>query len=742
MKDGISLVAGTSLSLHAFSLPPDDKKKIGVSRTSLKELTSIPTTCQLCPAACGIIACLNGDRLVQIYGNPDHPNNQGALCSRGISGINLVNDPERLMYPLKRTGPRGSRQWSRITWDEAFLTMASRISPLTREGRIDSLLIDTGQKDPILTEFIRALEGISVIDRLALRDHNRSSALQAMTGHFSSIPDVEKSRFILNFGANPLANHEYFVGIARRLIQARVDAGAKLITFDVRMSETATKSDEWHPVKSGTDGSIALAMSHVIVESGSADAPFIERRTNISLEALKTYLSPFTPEWAEKESGMAAADIKRLALQFASHKPSIAITGGGVSDHENGYQNTRCVYLLNWLAGNVGKEGGFFFPKPLEDQIFLSKTGLPIAQRDLEKDPLDFYFACHSNPAYTDPDCQKSARLLEDEKTIPFLVVLDTHMSETAMLADLVLPAATYLEGWGVEQAPPLDGIPILNLRQPAVSLISLSRVLRSPSFDTGKLLENNFQPIGEAKEIGNVFLQLARYLGRDFPKKIPYKDTLDYTIKKAESLLRSEEDFQKLKKTGVLPFRDLQRDDGTEDPAVIVLSSRRTSEEPSGLPQYVPVNSPKDPNPNRFILTTFKPNLGTRGMENCKWVREILHENRLWMNEGKAAWLGIKNGDLVRLTSSVGSLTSRVLTTDRIHPDSVALAEGVGHSAFGSLARARKSKSKDRDTELVWWEKEGKGVNPFSIIENRVDPVGGGLASKDTAVLVQKLEE
>ena len=741
MKDGLSLAAGTSLFLNASPSPSIDKKQKGVSRTSLKELTAVPTTCQLCPASCGIIAYLNGERLVQIFGNPDHPNNRGGLCSRGISGINLVNDPERLLYPMKRTGPRGSNRWSRITWDEAYLTVASRISRLIRKNRIGELFIDMGQKDPLLMEFIRALENVSVINRPALKDLNRSSALRSMTGYSSMIPDIEKSRFILNFGANPLANHDYFVGIARRLIQAQIEGGAKLISFDVRMSETAARSHEWHPVRPGTDGSIALAMSHVIVNSGMADRTFIDRETNISYDTLKVHLSRFTPEWAEEESGVAANDIKRLALQFISQKPSAAILGGGVCDHENGNQNTRCVSLLNWLNGNVEKEGGVYFPRSVGKRSDLSKSLQTISRINLHEKPVDTYFAYLANPAYVDPDCNESARLLQDEKTTPFLIVMDTHMSETAALADLVLPAATFLEGWGLEPAPSLDGFPILNLRQPAVSLISPSKALRSTSFNVGKLMENTFQPLGEAKELGNFCLQLARRLGSDFPKNLPYKDTQDYTRKRSEDLLGGSGDFEKLKKKGLWTFQGSQLDIARET-IMIELSSPEMRDGKSSLPEYVPISSPKKSNPNQFILTPFKSNLGTKGMENSKWAREIFHENRLWMNEQKAAQLGIKDGDIVRVTSSAGSLTSRVLTTNRIHPDSVALAEGVGHSAFGSVAQARKSKSKDRDTELVWWAKKGNGENPYSIIENRVDPVGGGFASKDTAVLVHRIEE
>jgi anaerobic selenocysteine-containing dehydrogenase len=159
-------------------------------------------------------------------------------------------------------------------------------------------------------------------------------------------------------------------------------------------------------------------------------------------------------------------------------------------------------------------------------------------------------------------------------------------------------------------------------------------------------------------------------------------------------------------------------------------------------LPDYAPLSSQENKTPGQFILTTFKTNLGTEGMENSKWAREIIHENRLWLNKQKAAQLGIKNGEKVRVSSSVGSVLLRVLTTNRIHPESVALAEGLGHTAFGSMAQAQKSKSKDKDTQLVWWSKKGKGVNPFSIIEYRVDPMGRGHASKDTLVQIEKIEE
>lgn len=723
MKDGFSLLAGTSLSLGAFSPSVQDRKKMGVSRTSLKSLTAIPTTCQQCPAGCGIIAYLNGDRLVQILGNPDHPINMGGICAKGVAGINLVNDPERLLYPIKRVGRRGQNRWSRITWDEVYHTLSKRIGRLIKEGRAKGLVVDLGRADFILEEFILALGQVTVIDRPVLKNINRSSAFAHMTGHTGSIPDVAHSRTILNFGANPFANHDYFIGIARRLAMARVERGQKLITFDVRMSETAARSDEWHPVKPGTDGSVALAMANVIVNKGLADTPFLENRANISAEVLKGHLSRYTPEWAERESGVKAEDVERLAYRFASQKPSIAILGGGAYDHENGYQNTKCVSLLNWLIGNVGKKGGIFF-SGLPQEKPRNKTAVGTV--------VDTYFCYLANPAYADPECDKSAAFLKDEKTTPFLVVMDTHMTETALLADLVLPAATYLEGWSWEFAPPLDGVPALNLRQPVVSLLSPAEALRSPSFDSGKLLDPAFQPLGEAKEVGNVFLKLAKDLGGNAEKMLPYKNTQNFTSEMISFAIPDGVSLTDLKQKG---FWTDKKSTWLAEQSLAIKRRLR-------LPDYTPAHTQKNKNPNQFVLTTFKTNLGTEGMENSKWAREILHENRVWMNKQKAQQLGIKNGEMVRVSSSVGSLTLRVMTTHRIHPESVAIAEGLGHTAFGSAAQAQKSRSKDRDTQLIWWSKKGKGVNPYSIIENRVDPVGGGLASKDTVVQVHKIEE
>ncbi len=761
LRTGLTWVAGTAAGLKGVSRAASDKAIKAVSRTSLKPLRPILTSCEQCPAGCGITAYLDGDKLVQILGNPLHPNNRGGICAKGVAGINLVNDPERLLYPLKRAGDRGSGQWIRINWDEAYTVLSERLKEMLRQGRTDEFVADIGYSDALLGEFLSSLGGPRVIDRTAWKNLNRSAALESMVGSPALIEDVGRSRTIYNFGANPFANHDHFIGLAQRLILARIEKGARLVTFDVRMSETAAKSDAWHPVRAGTDGIVALAMALVIIEKDLADRDFIEERTNLTFSGLRRHLSSYTPERAERVSGMKAADIERLAVEFATQKPSLAIFGGGVTDHDNGTQSARCISLLNWLVGNLEKPGGLFFPRLPEGAKPAAERAIPSLSTPGEKSqelaepkesngPIDTYFSYLSNPAFTDPDCRSTARLLKDENLVPFLVVMDTHLTETALLADIVLPAATYLEGWGLSFAPSLDGKPILNLRQPAVSLLSVAKALRSPAFDVGKLLEPSFQPKGEAVEIGNVCLEIARRVGGSVSASFPYQDTRDFVSRKIDALpeLKRQQGLNSLKEKGFWVGRPQSRESAPYQKSsavsqqfskVEIYSRKLEKASNSPLPDYkIPV-SLKKRTKDSFILTTYKTNLAGRKTANSKWAREIFHENRLWMNRDVAGQMGIKDGDRVRVTSSTGSLTVRVLTTRRIHPESVALAEGLGHTAVGNVARARRFKSMDRDSHLIWWEKSGNGVNPMEIIERVKDPIGGGQGSKDTLVQIEK---
>jgi len=738
MKTGLACLAGTAVDGTALHASSSLKSKRAVSRTSLKTLRSIPTTCGLCPSGCGILAFLDGDRCVQILGNPSHPVNRGGICAKGISGLNLVNDPERLLFPMKRIGKRGEAQWTRITWDEAHHLMISRIVQSNVDKQNFGFIIDQGQSDLLLDRFIRTMEVPSIINRPALNRRNINLANRSMTGVPTLIPDIGRSQTVLNFGANPFANHDLFLGLAHRLMEARMEYGSKLFTFDIRMSETAAKSDLWLPVKSGTDGIVALAMAHTILKNDLVDADFISKKTNTSLSALKSHLSAYPPSWAEEESGIKASDIENIAIEFATHKPSVAIVGGGVADHKNGVENSRSILLLNLLVGNLEKEGGLYYsrsPHSISSRLSGSqKTKTLNGTRELAESgtKVNLYLSYLANPVFDEPNTPLIKQYFEDDTKIKFLAVLDTHMTETAMLADLVLPAATYLESWGLEHGPSLDQISVLSLRQPAVSLQSPAKILRSPDFDVGKVIDPSFRPRGEAKEVGNVCIEWAQRIGGKVGQSFQFKNSLEFYAQEVEHIQNpaSSGGIIALKRDG---FRI-----ETEPVESQVPSENIEKEGLSILPDYQADESPKKK--NEFTLTTNKPGFFVKGTMNSKWLREISHDNPLWINRKSAKNLGIQNGDPLRISSENGSLVVRALVTDRIHPKSVALAEGFGHTATGRIAKAEKFKSSDRDTLLLWWGKEGKGINPNELIRGKADPSSGVFASKDTSVRIEKI--
>lgn len=717
MKTGLACLAGTAVDGKAL-------RTVSVSRTSLKTLRSIPTTCNLCPAGCGILAYLDGDRCVQILGNPSHPVNRGGICAKGISGLNLVYDPERLLFPMKRIGKRGEGHWTRITWDEAHEMMIPRIVQSNVEKQNFSFVIDQGQPDLLLNRFIQTMELPSIIDRPILNRRSINLASRIMTGGSSLIHDIGRSRTLLNFGANPFAHHDLFLGLARRLMEARMEYGSRLITFDVRMSETAAKSDLWIPVKSGTDRIIALAMAHTILKNDLVDPDFSSRRTNPSLSELKSYLSAFTPARAEKESSIKASDIENIAINFATHKPSAAFVGGGLADHKNGVKNVQAVLLLNLLVGYTISSSfdGNQNTKTLNGTRELAESGTKVGT----------YLSYLANPVFDEPNTPMIRQYFEDDTKVNFLAVLDTHMTETAMMADLVLPAATYLESWGLEYGPSFDKISVLNLRQPVVSLQSPAKILRSPDFDLGKVIDPSFQPRGEAKEVGNICIEWARRIGGKTSRSFPVKNSLEFYSQEVEQIqnIAASGGFNTFKREGFLI--EIEPNESRN------ISENNKKDGFSILPDYQDNDTLKKK--TEFILTTYKHGFFVKGTMNSKWLREISHDNPLWINRQAAENFGIKNGDPLRISSESASLVVQALVTDRIHPESVALAEGFGHTATGRIAKAEKFKSPDHDTLLLWWKKEGRGVNPNELISGDRDPLSGVFASKDTLVKIEKL--
>jgi thiosulfate reductase / polysulfide reductase chain A len=694
----------------------------------------LPSTCLLCPAGCGILGEILEGRLIKIIGHPKHPNNQGKLCARGHAGVNILYDPDRLLYPLKRLGGRGEGRWKQISWKEALEEISKKLGDLLQAGKTEALWVEMGtpgSRELLALHFFKALGAPAVFPDNSFSDQNRALGLALTWGAETTIADVARSRYILNFGSNPYEDHEQYIYLAKGIVEGRMINAAKLVTFDARLSNTAGRSQEWFPIQPGTEGIIALALAQHILAQGLHDPEFINRWTNVSVPRLTEHLSPYTPEKAEKISGVKAKDLRRVAVEFAKAQPATTLTGGEMGSHQNGVQSERCVALLNAVVGNIDIPGGCCLPRTMDlgepkfKSPFSSSVQAFTALKEGKAQP-EFYFSYMSNPAYANPASGEISALLQDEKRVPFSVVADTHITETALLADILLPMASYLESWNLESRPAVTLIPLVSIRQPLVS------------------------PLGQSQAIGDVCIALGKRIGGEAQREVAYRSSEDFigkAIARNEGLAGAG-GFEALKKEGVWldpgakpVYRSFTKKGFSTPSGKLEIFSKTLEEKGQpGWPVYVPIKSYQDLQEDEWILMVNRANVMTSRLANAKWLAEILHDNPLWINTQVARARGIQEGDRVKVTSKAGSLVVRVRLTHGLHPRVVTLTEGLGHRALGKIAQAKKAKSSDFDTNLVWWEKEGNGVNPYGLITPEFDPAGGGVAWNDTRVTLTKI--
>ncbi|MEO1994392.1 MAG: molybdopterin-dependent oxidoreductase [Planctomycetaceae bacterium] len=450
----------------------------------------IPGMCQLCSTICGVVGYVKDGRLLKIEGNPNDPNSRGHLCARGHAGLNHLYHPERLLYPLKRVGQRGEGKWKRISWDAALNEIAAKLKRIREAGQQADFAFHQGRQrsKDALKRFLDAYGTKTQLSHRSLCSGNRRAAnLTYLWESDWDLNDVEHTKYIINFGSNAFEAHQGHVPLANRIQNARFKNAAKLVTFDVRLSNTAGGSDEWFAPFPGTDGAIALAMSHAILAAEKQDAEFLNTWTNVTVDELREHLKTNTPEWAEQISGVPAGDIRRIALEFADAAPTATtMCNRGSSAHLNGYYNDRAIHLLNAVVGSVGKKGGWCWsPWGGIDPQFTTPA-MPAKARtwNVLEDP----------PEYP----------LANEELINYHVCSNSFYNETAHYADIVLPWTTYLERWDLDARASYNLRPYVGLRTPMV------------------------KPLGESRDVRDFFPELARRIGGGMEKVYDYGTTED----------------------------------------------------------------------------------------------------------------------------------------------------------------------------------------------------------------------
>ena len=446
----------------------------------------IPTICFNCEAACGLLAYVDKQKLAiqKFEGNPAHPGSRGRNCAKGPATLNQINDPERILYPLRRTGKRGEGKWERVSWDQALDDLATRIRSALQEGRKNEILYHVGRPGHELIYNQRVLHAWGIDGH---NSHTNVCSAGARTGYAfwhgldRPSPDHANARFILLLSSHLEAGH-YFNPHAQRIIEGKA-AGAKVCVFDTRLSNTAAKADYWLSTWPGSEAAVLLAMANVLLQEGLFDREFVrtwvnweeylahehpsEPRTfSTFIECLKKLYATFTPEFAAQESGADAGMIVEIAHEIARAGSAFSthIWRNAAAGNLGGWQVARALEFLAVLMGAVSTRGGtapsawnkivpappMMPPPPKAWNELTWAREYPLAFFEMSfllphflkegRGKLAAYFTRVYNPVWTNPDGMSWIETLTDEAKVECHACLTPTWSETAWFADYVLP--------------------------------------------------------------------------------------------------------------------------------------------------------------------------------------------------------------------------------------------------------------------------------------------------------------
>lgn len=470
-------------------------------------LTVVSTCHHDCPDTCSILVTVADGVATGVRGNPAHPFTRGGLCPKVNDYEKRVYHDERVLYPMKRMGPKGQGVFERISWDEAVATICDKFRSIARDFGSEAIL-PTGYLGNqhivnglnVMDPFMHRL-GASICERTFCTS-TRGNAFVLTNGTAVTDPEgIVHAKYIIIWGNNPMTSNIHLMPF---ILKARKN-GAKIVVIDPYRTRTAKKAD-WHiKIKPGTDGALALAMINVIVAEGLQDHQFVAAHTT-GFDELAESAAIFTPEYASSITDVPADDIRTLAREYATAQPANIRVGTAVENHSQGGQAFRAIFSLPALVGAWRYPGGgthdltlFDFPvnyetlsqtqfiKPGTQVVNVTKLGRALTGDLALRVPIKAIMVCNGNPYITAPEQNKVREGFAREDL--FTVVADHFVTDTARYADIILPATTILEhfdiGWSW-------GHTYLGVNMPSI------------------------QPRGEAVPNSEMFRRLARGMGFD----------------------------------------------------------------------------------------------------------------------------------------------------------------------------------------------------------------------------------
>jgi thiosulfate reductase/polysulfide reductase chain A len=669
----------------------------------------------MCFNKCGLIARVEDGVVTKLDPNPKFLKSRGMLCARGNAGVRQVYDPDRLKYPLLRKGGRGEGRWMRLTWGQALDHAAEQLSRIAEKYTRCGMVFMAGSdlQSVFVHRFAKAFGSYNALS-------HESMCLIAGTRAFLDtfgevpMPDMLYTKYVVMVGAN---RFESIVTPDSMDLTAAMSNGAKLVVLDPRYTRSAARAHEYFAIRPHTDMAFMLALAHVLIRDEIYDKQFVADKC-YGLEQLREHVKPYTPEWAAAETDIPAEAIERITHELAEAAPAAMVyPGRRSSNYQDSTQIRRSYAIVNALLGNWDRPGGLtaarmvglgggipleepFYENNPEDRIdsgvaklmFEEEGSFKIARDAVlagKPYPVGGMVTYKTNPMQTAANRAKTVEMIN---RLEFLLTIDITMSDTAWMADLVLPSQSYLER--------LDPCSALQGSSACACVVKRDPVIA---------------PMFEAKPLFWMMKELAGRMGLgehfDFSVEDYRKAQLAELPTAEEALDRDGVYYNPSKLYGIYEGRIYK----TKSQKIEIFNQRYAEMGLDPLPVY---HKPEEPSLGRFRLVVGRNAVITQSSStNNSLLQEFQPSNHLWLNPRPARDLGLSDGDWVRVTSPAGSQLIQVKVTGRVRPDTVYM-----HTGFGVISP---------DLSRV----KGKGAAIADVLVDRMDDISGNMAMHETFV-------
>jgi thiosulfate reductase/polysulfide reductase chain A len=685
-----------------------------------------------------------------LEGNEHAPMMGTSLCARGVAGASQLYDKDRLIKPLIRVGKRGENRWREASYEEAIIYVAQKMNEIKARHGAQSILFSskTGESFEHLRHFAYAFGSPNTFSHWS----SCPIAIKTASEHTFGAElnrDFANTNYILNFG------HNLFEGIditlTKPLAQFAANPSKKLVVLEPRFSIVAAKADEWHPIKAGSDLAFVLALLHVWIRDGKFNHSFVNSFT-VGFEHLKASTKETTPQWQKNFTGIDASVVEKIADELYRASPKCIIDWGHkATTTQAEYQRTRAILIANVLMGNIEKEGGIYFPKEAEwinafvgkkvalelhvpfgvkkpnipridaageegaHRFISSKHGvlqaIPEAILSQKPYPIKGWVMTRHNPLMTVANPEKMKEAME---ALELIVVNDIYASESAMMADVIFPEASYLErDEGIVEIS--DKSPMYAMRsrvvEPMGKTLSCIELFRSLALHVKSDANYSWQTVLEyrlAQSGGNEAVL------EELVNKGIYKANIPpLLVMETQSVHDFSEKFPFLnaKKDKEGHFSSILSALNTPSGKIEIFSSLVESAfKGQGVPRSVDMDVRHG---YPYVLITGKTAIHTNGhTHNVPHLSMLMSDNPVWINPLTAKEHGLKQGDTCYLKNDVGRVKTKVFLTEGIRPDTLFAYMGFGRESV-RLSRAH-----------------GKGLNPSKLTALRISPICGSMVT------------